>query len=107
VYESFEEGLRLFHLLAQRSLLALKGRGLLRQLQLRMVHEGRMVEQITFSTIGPDPSQCLTSLEQDHPSSNMAEYQQNFSSNEIPNRIQEQDFLTAEWESTSTTADMS
>lgn len=103
----FEEGLRLLDLLAQRSSLALKEARIIRQLQLRIVHEGRMVEQITFSTIGLDPSQCLASLEQDHPSSNMAEYQQYFSSNEIPNRTQEQDFLTAEWESISMAADMS
>lgn len=104
--EHFEGGLRLLDLLAQRSPLALKGARIMRQLQLRILQEGRMDEQKSVSEKPPESPQVSHSLEPAFLSFSPPEFQEGLSAEETASSVLGQDF-TAGWESFSTGADMS
>ena len=105
--ESFEEGLRLLDLLAQRSPLALKGAKIMRQLQLRILQEGRMDEHSFLTATVPDSPQLSLGKITDFASLSPSGFQQDLSSTDTPNTMLNHDFMTSGWESFSTGADMS
>jgi hypothetical protein len=105
--ESFEKGLKLLDLLAQISPLALKGARIMRQLELRILHEWRMDEENSNLAVGTESPQASLGIATEFASSDPSGFQEDFSSGETSNKIHGQDFMAAGWESFSPGADMS
>ncbi|KAE9364628.1 hypothetical protein N431DRAFT_388872 [Stipitochalara longipes BDJ] len=104
---SFEEGLKLLDLLAQRSPLALKGARIMRQLQFRILQEEKMDEQNSISSLPPTSTQVPYGIAPALSSLSLPAFRENLSAAETPSVVLDQDFMTAEWESFSARADMS
>jgi hypothetical protein len=103
----FEEGLRLLDILAQRSPLAFKGASIMRQLQLRILHEEKIDEQNSLSAIPPDSPQTTHCVAQPASYFSPPGFPGELWSAATPESLPGQDFTTAGWESFSTGADMS
>jgi hypothetical protein len=106
--ESFEKGLRLLDLLAQRSPPALKGARIMRQLELRILHEWRVDEEnYNLAVASTESSQAPLGTATEFSSSSPSGFQEDRSSEETLRTIHGQDFMAAGWEPFSTGADMS
>jgi hypothetical protein len=103
----YEEGLKLLDILAQMSPLSLKGAKIMRQLQLRILQEGKIDMSRTLSATLPDSPQIIHGVAQQLLSFSPPGFQECLASAETPSAKLGQDFMTVGWESFSTGADIS